>query len=243
MSSVLLAYRRAVASLTRPGVLWHLIWPALTAIVLWTLVAVYFWADATAALLGLMARWPWVGDWLAQGETLRIGIAFVVNVLLFMLSVPLVFVTSSILVAVLAIPLILDRVARTDYADLDMRNGGSFFGSVVNALGALILFLVMLIITLPLWLIPGLGLVLSVGLSAWLNQRCYRYDALMMHADRDELKRVPRFNRGGMYVLGIGAGVLAFVPFVNLFVPAFTGLAFVHFLLEALRLQRGARPV
>ncbi|MEC5399981.1 EI24 domain-containing protein [Uliginosibacterium sp. H1] len=243
MQAILRAYARALRSLSQPGLLWHLVWPTLLAIALWVTVGILFWADATAALLSILQRWPVVGGWLNDGETVRVATGFVINLLLFLLSVPLIFVTAAIIVAVVALPFMLDRVARSDYADLEQRRGGSFAGSVFNALWALLVFLVVAFFTLPLWLVPGLGILLSVGLSAWLNQRCYRYDALMAHADRNEMKAVPRRHRGSLYLLGIGAGVLAFVPVLNLFVPAFTGLAFVHYLLEALRIDRGARPV
>ncbi|MGC3964860.1 MAG: EI24 domain-containing protein [Rhodocyclaceae bacterium] len=238
MNSVFVAYTRALRSLMRPDIFWHLLWPSLLAFAIWIGVAVFFWADASAALIHMADGWPLVGNWFAHEESGRVTVAVVVNVLLFMLAVPLVFVTSAILVSIFALPMMLERVARTDYSDLEERRGGTITGSLFNSLWALVVFLVVAGLTLPFWLIPGVGLVLSVLLSAWLNQRCYRYDALMNHADKAELRDVPRRRKGGVYALGIGAGVLAFVPFLNLFVPAFTGLAFVHYLLEGLRRDR-----
>jgi uncharacterized protein involved in cysteine biosynthesis len=108
---------------------------------------------------------------------------------------------------------------------------------------ALLFFIVLGLLSLPLWFVPGLGIVLSIALSAWLNQRCYRYDALMQHADRDELRRLPREHRGSLYLIGATAGVLVFVPIFNFFVPALSGLAFVHYLLQALRESRGSAEV
>ena len=227
----------------RPDVFWHLIWPTLLAVVFWSVVGIYLWAEAAAAILRLMQGWPVVGGWLSDGDTVRAGAAFVINMALFFLSVPLVFVTASVIVAVFAIPLILERVAKTDYADLARYQAGSNLGSALNAGWAFCLFLVLLLISLPLWLIPGVGIFLSVGLSAWMNKRCYGYDALMSHADLVEMREVPAENSASLYLLGMFAGALMFVPILNLFVPAITGLVFVHFLLEALRLRRGARPV
>ncbi|MFT4172963.1 MAG: EI24 domain-containing protein [Rhodocyclaceae bacterium] len=238
MNPLFVAYARALKSLLRPDIFWHLLWPTLLAVALWVAVGVYFWADAAAAIIRMASDWPLVGHWFSQAEGGRVAAALIVHVLLLLLAVPLVFVTSAILVSVFALPFMLDRVAHTDYADLEERKGGSLLGSLFNSLWALVVFVVAAGLTLPLWLIPGVGFVLSVLLSAWLNQRCYRYDALMNHADRSELRALPRRRRGGIYALGIGAGVLAFVPILNLFVPAFTGLAFVHYLLEALRRER-----
>jgi hypothetical protein len=112
--------------------------------------------------------------------------------------------------------------------------------SLVNALWATVLFTLLLILTLPLWLVPGLGVALPILLSAWLNQRVYRYDALMQHADREELRVLPKQCRGGLYLVGLGTGLLAWMPLANLFAPAFAGLASVHYCLSALERRRGS---
>lgn len=238
MGNVLTAYARALRSLTRPDIFWHMLWPSLIAIALWVGVGIWAWSEVGQAALRLIEVWPLVGDWVASNDAAQLALGLGVHFLLVLLFIPLVFVTSAILVSLLALPLMLDRVAATDYQDLEQRRGGTIAGSIVNALWATCLFLVAVVLTLPLWLIPGLGLVLSVMLAAWLNQRCYRYDALMNHADAAEMRAVARARRGDMYLLGVGSGVLAYVPFLNLIVPAFTGLAFVHYLLEALRAAR-----
>ncbi len=87
-----------------------------------------------------------------------------------------------------------------------------------------------------------MGLVLPVLLSAYLNQRAYRYDALMQHADAAEMREVIARQRGGLWLVGILSGLLAYVPVVNLLVPAYSGLTFVHYCLGALRRRRGEKP-
>ncbi|MCB1964421.1 MAG: EI24 domain-containing protein, partial [Rhodocyclaceae bacterium] len=52
--------------------------------------------------------------------------------------------------------------------------------------------------------------------------------------------RLRRDKRAGMLGLGVGCALLAYVPLVNLFAPAFCGLAYVHYLLETLRRDRAA---
>ncbi|MCQ3925610.1 MAG: hypothetical protein DPW12_15885, partial [Rhodocyclaceae bacterium] len=151
---------------------------------------------------------------------------------------PLIYGTAMLIVAVFALPLMLERVAAKDYAELERRNGGTLAGSLGNALLAVIVFLVGWVVTLPLWLIPGMGIVLPVLLSGYLNYRGYSYDALSAHAGADELDAVLARERGGLYLAGIVAGLLAFVPVVNLVAPAYAGLAFIHYCLEALRRGR-----
>jgi hypothetical protein len=101
-------------------------------------------------------------------------------------------------------------------------------------------FLAGWVVTLPLWLIPGMGIVLPVLLAGYLNYRGYSYDALSAHAGADELDGVLARERGGLYLAGVVAGLLAFVPVLNLIAPAYAGLAFIHYCLEALRRARKA---
>lgn len=242
MHSFGIAWTRAARSLMRPDIFWHLLWPTLIAFVAWTIAALLVWSDAGVVVLHFVQTWPWVGNWFAEGSTQAGFVIGFAHLLLILLFLPLSLLTSAVLISLIALPLMLDRVASTDYPDLVERRGGSQIGSVANAVWALVLFLIIGGVTLPLWFIPGMGIVLSVGLSAWLNQRCYRYDALMRHADREELKRLPRERRSGLYAIGGTAGVLVFVPVFNFLVPALSGLAFVHYLLQALRDSRAGVP-
>ena len=157
---------------------------------------------------------------------------------LVMLALPMIYVTAAFLVAAVALPLMLERVAATDYADIARRAGGSQVGSVWNALTSVLQFIVLLVLSLPLWLIPGAGLLISLLLTAWLNQRAFSYDALMAHADKFEMKALPAAQSGGLFGVGLLGAAMAHVPLINLFAPALSGLAFVHYLLSALRVAR-----
>ena len=72
---------------------------------------------------------------------------------------------------------------------------------------------------LPLWLTGVLAPVLPVLLSAYLNQRLFRYDALADHASADEYHVIINASRGRMYVLGGLLALLYYVPLLNLFAP------------------------
>ncbi len=243
MREILIAFGRALRSLGRRDILWHLLWPSLVAVLIWTVIAVASWSTVIAAIMGWIEAWSFAGDWLTSSEVAAATVLILVKLSVLLLLVPLVYLTAALLVAVVALPLMLERVARYDYADLEQRHGGSNWGSAWNGIVAGAVFLGGLLVTLPFWLIPGVGLVATVLLTAWLNQRAFGYDALMLHADRSELSRLPRLLRQPMLLLGGACALLAYVPFVNLVAPAFCGLAFVHFMLESLRRERAERGV
>ncbi|MCB1909760.1 MAG: EI24 domain-containing protein [Rhodocyclaceae bacterium] len=240
MSAVIQALARAFRSLTRGDVIWHLIWPGLASLALWAVLATVFWGSLVAGVMGWLDDWQWLASWMSDSE---LGAGFVmvlVHIVIGLLVLPLIYVTAALIVAAVSLPMMLEKVAATDYAAIERRAGGTQVGSVTNALSAGALFVVAMLLSLPLWLVPGLGIVIPLLLTAWLNRQAFRYDALMMHADRDEMKLIPEKNASGLMMLGVGCAALGYVPILNLFAPAFCGLAFVHYLLEALQQHRQA---
>jgi hypothetical protein len=90
------------------------------------------------------------------------------------------------------------------------------------------------IVSIPLWAIPPLWPVIPLVILGWGNQRLLRHDALAEHADRDEMARIFRDRRGGMYLLGLLMALAAYVPLVGFAAPVVFGLAFIRYLLAAL---------
>lgn len=240
MNEVLGAFGRALRSLSRPSMLWHLIWPTLAALAIWGVLGTLYWEPASNALLHLFHRWPWLESMMNSTQFLSVAALATAHVFLAILFVPLIYATALMLVALVALPLMLERVGATEYQDLERRKGGTFAGSVGNALWAFLVYLLAWLVTLPLWLIPGFGLVVPVVLAAYLSQRAYRYDALMEHADAEELRTVVVRERNGLWMVGVISGLLAYVPVLNLLVPAYSGLTFVHYCLGGLRRLRCA---
>ena len=92
--------------------------------------------------------------------------------------------------------------------------------------------------TLPLWLVPGFGMLLPFFWMAWLNRRTFAYDALAAHATDVEWRRVRRRHALPLLGLGLVMALLAHLPVVGLLAPSLAALAYVHYCLEALRWQR-----
>lgn len=243
MKTILLSYFSAVRSLGRPGVLWHLMWPTLAACIVWTGMLVASWGTLIALGSTLMTGLPLVGNWLAGSEGALMVALLMFKISLVVLMLPIIYVTAAFLVAAVALPMMLEKVAATDYADIAPRHGGSQTGSIWNAITSVLQFMVLLVLSLPLWLIPGAGLLISLLLTAWLNVRAFRYDALMKHADTYEMKQIPAEQSSGLFGVGLVGAAMAHVPVLNLFAPALSGLAFVHYLLSALRVARGREHI
>jgi uncharacterized protein involved in cysteine biosynthesis len=155
----------------------------------------------------------------------------------------LVYSTAIFLVAVFALPRLINLVAARDYPDLGRHGENVFWGSLGNTLGAGAIFVAGCFVMLPLLLIPGALLVLPLLWGSWLNQRTFRFDALAEHATRTEMQRLASENRGRFYFAGVGTAAVAHVPLVNLLAPALTALVFVHLGLATLRRQRQKKGI
>jgi uncharacterized protein involved in cysteine biosynthesis len=233
--SIFTAFTRALRDVTQPRVLAVLFLPMLTAVLLWTVLAWVFWEPWTQALHRFFNT-TFVGNWLVER-----GGAWVLTSLYAVLVVgvllPLILITAIVITELVAMPVIVSLVAR-EHPLLERRLGGSMMGSLSNAVRAILVFILLWTVTLPLWL-TGIGaFVLAAVNFAFLNQRLFRYDALAEHASRDEYDEIVRRAKGRLYLLGLLVASLYYVPFVNLVAPVFSGLAFTHFCLAELAAYR-----
>ena len=226
----------AFRSLFSIRMLWLMIWPILTAMVLWAVLAIVFWTP-------LQSAWQWLFDyfglaeWVTGIEPSWIGATLQV-LLHLMLYVPLVMLTALVLTAIFGMDAMVSIVSERFFPNLEKRRGGGLVGSTANAFTAVVVYLGLWIVTLPLWLLGPVGVVIPFITAGYLNQRLFRYDALAIHADVNELKTVVEENKGDLWVLGILLGLVQFMPLLNFFAPVFTGLAFIHFCLAKLEGRR-----
>jgi CysZ protein len=234
MSGILRAYVKATRSLFRPEVLGHFLWPVLVSTAAWVGLGIVCWDWLSHLLAGLLRHIGPLANSMAPGTTTAAAVATGLKIALYLLSIPLALATSVFILEIVALPFILERVANLDYPQIDRRHGGSQWQSLRNTAIAFAVAAGVAVVTLPVWLLPGAGVALSLGLSAWINYRAFRYDVLMHHADASELRALPGAHRGRLLLLALGAATLTLVPVVNLLAVPFAGLAFLHYLLHEL---------
>ena len=216
-----------------PRMLWLMVWPMLVALAIWGTAALVLWTRLAVWLAGILSQWlePALGF-----VRLDFGDAALVaaNVILFLLFVPLVYLTALFILGAFGMQKMVDYVAERSFPTLERRRGGSTFGSVWNALVAFGGLVLLFLVSIPLWFIPPLWPLIPLAILSWVNQRLLRYDALAEHADSGEMGRIVRERRGGMYLLGFLLALLAYVPFIGFLGPVVFALAFIRYLLGAL---------
>ncbi|MCC6879206.1 MAG: hypothetical protein IT511_05370, partial [Rhodocyclaceae bacterium] len=107
MTEVLNAYGRALKSLLTPGILWHLLWPTVLAVVLWIVVAWLSWDAVGAVIERLFNEVGWLSWIQERWESSALAGTIFVKVVLGLLLIPLIYGTAMLIVAVFALPLML----------------------------------------------------------------------------------------------------------------------------------------
>jgi len=237
MNDVMLALARTFASLKSGRVWLYVLTPALLALLLTIGLAVW---GLAAAIQVVMAYPPmstlagWGLAWLA---------VFLAHIGVWTGIFAIAYLTASLLAAIIILPLMLKHLSATEYRDVVAKGADSFTAATVNSVLATLVFVAGWVLTLPLWLIPGMSLFLPLLLMAWLNRRTFAYDALSLHATDDEWRTLLKEHRAPLFMLGLTMALLAHIPVAGLLVPALAALAFVHYGLEALRRSRGGAIV
>lgn len=231
MKPVLDALAGAFRDLFQFQVLWIVVWPILAAAVVWLILGVAFWSAFSGWIASALTEIG-IQTWLEGVEPrwIAYGIQAIAHLILF---VPAVFLTALVITALFAMPALVRLVSSRDYPHLEWKNGGGLFGSLVNALIALAIFIALWVVTLPLWAV-GVGAAVPFVATAYLNQRLFRYDALAEHASHEEMRAIFSAQRSSLWGLGLVTGLAQFIPLLNLFAPVLAALAFIHFGLDRL---------
>jgi uncharacterized protein involved in cysteine biosynthesis len=237
----LLALRDAIRNMLHPAILVVMLLPAFAALLLWAGISWWFWDSWTNGIESLLLGVSSDG-WMARLDASRFA-GFAAGLIVLLLIAPATMATAMLISAVFAMPMLVAHVSRRDFPDLERRSGGTFTGGLINAVVAICAFGLLWLATLPLWLFLGpLAVVIPWALSAYLNQRLFRYDALAEHADAREMQLVFSERFSDLFVLGLATGLLYFVPLVNLVAPVFSALAFTCLCLRELARIREGQP-
>jgi CysZ protein len=235
MITLLPAITMALRDIIRPGMLWHVLWPPLASVFFWVIAGALLWPYGMQLMDTLLPTLPWSGwEWISQWAG-----GFLLIVLLLML----IYLTTIMLVAMVALPLMVNKIALQDYPDLSRHGEQVFWRSLRNTLVAGGIFLVGGLCALPLLIIPGVILVLPFLGTMWLNQRTFRFDVLAEHATEAELRQIVHTHRSAFYAAGGTGAAVAYIPIVQLVAPVLTALIFVHVALVALRQMRQQQGV
>lgn len=174
-----------------------------------------------------------------------------------LLLLPLMILTALLFMGLFAMPAIVKYVSARQFPALEMKQGGSLLGSMLVNLTGFAIFVLLWLLSLPLYALAPLALLAQVLLWGWLTARVMAYDALAEHASADERAAITRQHRLPLHAIGMISGALGALPgivwvggtvlsivlfpflaiislwmYVTIFI--FTGLWFQYYCLQAL---------
>jgi hypothetical protein len=171
--------------------------------------------------------------------------------------------TSLVFMGLAAMPAIGRHVGTRQFPRLEMKHGGSLAGSLALNMGTMLLFVLLWLLTLPLYLLPPVALVVQVALWGWMTARVMSYDVLAAHASEAERRALVRAHRRPLLAIGMVSGAAGALPgivwiggalisvvlfpllamisvWLYLVIFVFTGLWFQYYCLQALQDMRAA---
>jgi CysZ protein len=131
-----------------------------------------------------------------------------------------------------------DEVERRHYPDLPPPTGMAIGESVWGAVRFGVLALLLNILVLPLYLLPGPNLLIYLALNGYLLGREYFELVAGRRLPAATVSALRRGLRGRLWIAGVIVAALLAVPFFNLIAPV-VAVAFMVHLFEGLRRGRG----
>lgn len=237
------AFGRAVQSQFHPRMLFAMLLPFLIILVAITLLLFFAMAPLSQLLKQLISDSTVItqaNEWLVSVGLFSILAwqVWLAPLLTFIVLLPLSGMIGLAVAAVCVMPMVLAHISRRDYPDVTMMGRNAFAISVWNAIWVSMLFAVGWFLTLPFWLVPPLGFVVSIFWWTFAFSRMMRIDAIVEHATPAERRLLIQRHNTGFWTMGLVCAFMNLVPPAWIFLPVFSGLVFTHYGLEALRQLR-----
>ena len=217
MTRVLQALTRALSLMFSPRV-WLLIWkPALFSALFWLLIMLavgMVWGDDIRAAMLRVQSWidgQWVGNnWWEMALSGVMGFfAFMLTAVLF---VVLTVVWAMVLISVFGMSHINRLVASRYFPDLHREGKLSSWQTVWHTMKWTFWFAFFWIISVPAYVLAGVGALIHGGIIARYNQKVFTLDALADHATHEEFETIAERHNLNLFLLGVAVTLLGALP-------------------------------
>jgi CysZ protein len=239
MMSILKSFSLAFLDLFHSRILALLFVPPIVSVVVWGGLGYIFWSQLlmlsqvfTRQFLFNQQMPTWMIDWFAiTPDGVATALAAFVSIALLL---PMVVLSSVLLTSVLAMPVVISRVGK-DFPQLQKTGASTLIASVPNLVKASLIYLILWVLTLPLWMIPGLGVAIPILLNGYLNYRLFAFDTLGDYAGADEIRSLLARKRVDFLLVGVIIAVLYLILPLFLILPVYSALCFARFSMEELQ--------
>jgi Etoposide-induced protein 2.4 (EI24) len=267
MKELLDAFWRAVAYCLHPRAILLSLLPLVFAGGMVLGLGWFYWEAAVAAVRAALEQWSLVVSFLQWLDS--VGAAgfhvLLAPLIVVALAVPVIVVLSLMLVAWLMTPALVGLVATRRFPSLERKRGAGWFTAAAWSMGCMLVALLLLLLSLPLWFIPPLVLILPPLIWGWLTYKVMSFEVLAEHASSAERRQIMSEQHWPLLAIGVVTGYLGAAPtllwavsaatlvlapvlvvasvWLYTLVFAFSSLWFAHFALAALQRMRAQQSV
>jgi hypothetical protein len=237
------AFKRALVSQCHPNMLMAVLLPFVIALLGALLLLWLFWTPLTEWLSLQASQWQMVNDvdaWLVGVGLFSLKL-YLVPVIAAAILLPVSGILGLAIAAVFVMPVVLRHVSAREYVGVSRQGRNATAYSVWNAIWVSVVFALGWLLTLPFWLIPPMGIVLSVFWWAFAFSRMMRVDAIVEHASPEERRILLERHNVGFWVIGLICSLINLLPPAWIILPVYAGLVNAHYGLDALRRLREER--
>lgn len=262
MKSYLDALWRALAYCLLPRVIWLSVLPLVLSVSATGLLGYFFWETGVAQTRVVLDNWSVTQSLLHLLDVLGLSSwrGMVAPLVLVAVAVPVIVVLCLLLVAQIMVPSLVTLVRARRFPDLQPLGSENWLLAALRSVGWTILAVIVLLLSMPLWLIPPLGLIIPPVIWGWLSYRVMTGDVLSGVATRAERAAIFKAHRWPLWVIGLitgylgatptllwamGAVTLIFAPLIIMVsvwlytgIFVFSALWFTHYALKALHTLR-----
>lgn len=237
--NIIKALFKSLLDLFHPKMLLLLFVPPLVALGLWGGLGYLFWDELlvlshqfSQKFLFVQEIPPWMIEWFSvTPETVATGLAIIMAILFLL---PMIVLTSMALTSLLVMPVVLSYMKQS-FPNLEKRGSGVFVASIKNMVISSVIYICLWVVSLPFWMIPGLGVALPLLLNGYLTYRLFVFDVLGDYASLREIKVLSGRKRVDFLILGVIISALVLFPPLFLILPIYSALCFTRYTLMELQ--------
>ncbi|HET8747639.1 MAG TPA: EI24 domain-containing protein, partial [Ramlibacter sp.] len=160
MSLFLDSFWRAVFYCLHPRIIFLSLLPLVLMVAVALGLGYFYWDTAVGTVFAWLESTAWMESlsrWLQEAGLPGLKNALAPLLVIFAVT-PVLVVVVLFLVAVMMMPAVVNLVARRRFPALERKHGASFTRGALWAFGSMVLAVIALVVSLPLWFIPPLVL-------------------------------------------------------------------------------------
>jgi hypothetical protein len=248
LSGVGQAFWRALVSQLHPRMLFALLLPFFIMLVGAILLLIFALSPLTQwinQMLNETSALITANAWLASMGLFSLDAVntWLVGFIVLMMLLPISGILGLTVAAIFVMPIVVTHVSRQHFPSLVLQGQHAFVVSVWNAVWVSVVFVLGWILTLPFWLFPPLGLLVSLLWWTFAFSRIMRIDAIVEHATTQERSLLIARHGTGFWTIGMCCALMNLVPPAWIFLPVFSGLIYTHYGLDALQRLRAEKTL